>query len=65
MNLAAEMQWEHAAAADVLSPQLAIAGALEPAYDVAGDTFDYAINGDVLLVFAILDAMGHGYSTRR
>jgi serine phosphatase RsbU (regulator of sigma subunit) len=31
---------------------------LEPAYEVAGDVFDYAINGDTAHV-AIFDAMGH------
>src|SRR5205085_9427437 len=31
----------------------------EPAYDIAGDTFDYAINGDVAH-FAVFDAIGHG-----
>ena len=63
MNLAAEMQW------DMLlpplgfsSPELAIAGHLEPAYMVAGDAFDYSLNGDIL-DFAILDAMGHGMNS--
>lgn len=32
---------------------------LEPAYDIAGDAFDYAVNGGDLH-FAILDGMGHG-----
>jgi serine phosphatase RsbU (regulator of sigma subunit) len=32
---------------------------LEPAYEIAGDTFDYAIDADVLHL-AIFDAMGHG-----
>jgi serine phosphatase RsbU (regulator of sigma subunit) len=44
------------------SPDLAIAGLLEPAYLVAGDAFDYSLNGDVL-DFAILDAMGHGVNS--
>ena len=41
------------------TPQVAVAGALEPAYDVAGDSFDYALNGDVLHL-CMIDAMGHG-----
>jgi serine phosphatase RsbU (regulator of sigma subunit) len=60
MNLAAEMQW------DMLMPplafsssELAIAGILEPAYFVAGDAFDYSLDGEQFS-FAILDAMGHG-----
>jgi serine phosphatase RsbU (regulator of sigma subunit) len=32
---------------------------LEPAYDIAGDAFDYAA-GDGVLHFAIIDGMGHG-----
>lgn len=32
---------------------------LEPAYRVAGDSFDYALN-DNILHMAVIDAMGHG-----
>jgi len=42
-----------------VSPRASIAGALAPAGQAAGDTFDYALNGDTLHV-AIFDAMGHG-----
>src|SRR4029450_8061460 len=35
-----------------------VAGILEPAYEVAGATFDYALNSDVLHV-AIIDSVGH------
>ena len=60
MNLAAEMQWDMLMPPLTFSsPELAIAGILEPAYFVAGDAFDYSLNGD-LFGFAILDAMGHG-----
>ena len=60
MNLAAEMQWDMLLPPlGFASPELAIAGLLEPAYMVAGDAFDYSLNGDIL-DFAILDAMGHG-----
>ncbi len=59
MSLAAEMQWS-------LLPPLAfnvgtttVAGLLEPTYDVGGDCFDFALNGQVL-DFAVFDAMGHG-----
>ncbi len=63
MNLAAEMQWDMLLPPLAFSsPDLAIAGLLEPAYLVAGDAFDYSLNGDVL-GFAILDAMGHGVSS--
>jgi Stage II sporulation protein E (SpoIIE) len=59
MNLAAEMQWDLLPPLAFSSPELSIAGLLEPAYFVAGDAFDYSLNGDVL-AFAIIDAMGHG-----
>jgi hypothetical protein len=60
MNLAAEMQWDMLMPPLAFSsPELAIAGILEPAYFVAGDAFDYSLNGDIF-GFAILDAMGHG-----
>ncbi|MCZ9342151.1 serine/threonine-protein phosphatase, partial [Streptomyces sp. TRM76130] len=38
--------------------QFAVAGALEPADHVGGDTFDYAINRDAVQL-SITDAMGH------
>jgi serine phosphatase RsbU (regulator of sigma subunit) len=60
MNLAAEMQWDMLMPPLAFSsPELAIAGILEPAYFVAGDAFDYSLNGETF-GFAILDAMGHG-----
>ncbi len=59
MSLSAEMQWQLLPPLMMTTPQVAIAGALEPAYDVAGDSFDYALNDDTLHV-AVIDAMGHG-----
>ena len=59
MSLPAEMQWALLPPLIMTNPQVAVAGILEPAYDVAGDSFDYAINDDALHV-AIVDAMGHG-----
>jgi serine phosphatase RsbU (regulator of sigma subunit) len=58
MNVAAEMQWN-------LTPPPAYAGrgatvgaVMEPAYQVGGDAFDYAVAGDVLHL-CVFDAMGH------
>jgi len=63
MDLAAEMQWDMLLPPlGFTSPDVAIAGLLEPAYMVAGDAFDYSLNGDVL-DFAIFDAMGHGVNS--
>jgi len=59
MSLTAEMQWSLLPPLSMATPQVAVAGILEPAYDVAGDSFDYALNDDVLHI-AIVDAMGHG-----
>ncbi|MFI5845895.1 PP2C family protein-serine/threonine phosphatase [Catenuloplanes sp. NPDC051500] len=41
--------------------RLVISGILEPCYDVAGDAFDYAVNGDTAHL-ALFDAAGHGSS---
>jgi serine phosphatase RsbU (regulator of sigma subunit) len=59
MSLSAEMQWSQLPPLMMTTPQVAVAGALEPAYDVGGDSFDYALNDDVLHL-AVIDAMGHG-----
>ena len=59
MSVAAEMQWALLPPRTFGTDRVQISGTLEPAYDIGGDTFDYALNGDVLHV-AVLDAMGRG-----
>jgi serine phosphatase RsbU (regulator of sigma subunit) len=59
MTLAAEIQWALLPPTNMITPQVALAGILEPAYGVAGDSFDYAINDNVVHL-AVIDAMGHG-----
>ncbi|MGP3991771.1 PP2C family protein-serine/threonine phosphatase [Streptomyces sp. 3N207] len=59
MSVAAEIQWSLLPPMAMSVPQAAVAGILEPAYNVAGDSFDYALNDDILHM-AIVDAMGHG-----
>ncbi|QES06885.1 serine/threonine-protein phosphatase [Streptomyces venezuelae] len=59
MSVAAEIQWSLLPPLTMTMPRVAIAGVLEPAYDVAGDSFDYALNGDTFHL-AVIDAMGHG-----
>ena len=45
----------------VLASDAFVLGALlEPAYDNGGDAYDYAINDNGVLHFAVFDAMGHG-----
>jgi stage II sporulation SpoE-like protein len=59
MTLAAEIQWALLPPMTMITAQVALAGILEPAYGVAGDSFDYAIN-DNIVHLAVIDAMGHG-----
>jgi Stage II sporulation protein E (SpoIIE) len=59
MSLPASMQWDLLPPWALRVPGAEAAGILEPAYDVAGDAFDYAA-GDGVLHFAVIDGMGHG-----
>ena len=59
MSLPASMQWDLLPPLSARTGGAVIAGVLEPAYDIAGDAFDYVVNGGDLQ-FAILDGMGHG-----
>lgn len=59
MTLSAQMQWQLLPPLTMTTPRVALAGVLEPAYEVGGDSFDYALNEQVLHL-AIIDAMGHG-----
>lgn len=59
MSLPAELQWRLLPPLTFATPRLAISGILLPTNAVAGDTFDYAVNGDTAHL-AVLDAMGHG-----
>jgi hypothetical protein len=59
MSLAAEIQWSLLPPLSMNTPQVSVAGIMEPAYNVAGDSLDYALNDDILHL-AIIDAMGHG-----
>ncbi|HVL81409.1 MAG TPA: SpoIIE family protein phosphatase [Actinomycetota bacterium] len=59
MELAATMQWQMLPLGGYSDPEVEVAGRLEPAYDVGGDAFDFAVN-DRSIDLAIFDAMGHG-----
>jgi serine phosphatase RsbU (regulator of sigma subunit) len=59
MTVAAELQWRLLPPLTFVSPPVAVAGVVAPTHEVAGDSFDYAVNGDTVHV-AIFDAMGHG-----
>jgi serine phosphatase RsbU (regulator of sigma subunit) len=62
MSLPASLQWDMLPPWALRVPGASAAGILEPAYDIAGDAFDYAIN-DGVMHFAIFDGMGHGLGT--
>ncbi len=59
MSLAASMQWDLLPPLTLQTRRIAAAGMVEPAYEVGGDCFDYAVNGPQLDV-TIMDSMGHG-----
>ncbi|MCU1692103.1 MAG: protein serine/threonine phosphatase [Frankiales bacterium] len=59
MGLAAEMQWSLLPPLTFACDRVTVAGALEPAYQVAGDTVDYSVDAGVARV-AVFDGMGHG-----
>jgi serine phosphatase RsbU (regulator of sigma subunit) len=59
LSLPAEIQWELLPRLALVAPEYAVAGTVEPAYDVGGDTFDYAAQPEALTV-SVTDAMGHG-----
>ena len=61
-SLAAEMQWDLLPPLSLDSGRVSVAGLIQPAYNVGGDSFDYAVNGETL-DFAVFDAMGHGLAS--
>jgi sigma-B regulation protein RsbU (phosphoserine phosphatase) len=59
MQLAAEVIWNQLPPLTFAANETLVTAALEPCYDVGGDAFDYAANGDILHV-ALFDTVGHG-----
>ena len=59
MALPAEMQHDLLPPLTFGTHRLTISGLLAPAYEVGGDAFDYALNGNLAHV-ALFDAIGHG-----
>jgi hypothetical protein len=59
LTLAAEMQWELLPGRSCTGTEFVLAGQLEPAYAVKGDTFDWAAGTDRLVV-SVIDGMGEG-----
>ncbi|MBV1939152.1 serine/threonine-protein phosphatase [Streptomyces sp. BV286] len=59
VSLAAEIQRQLLPSAPSCeAPEFSLAGALVPASDIAGDTYDYALDQDALHL-SVTDAMGH------
>ncbi|HWS34429.1 MAG TPA: PP2C family protein-serine/threonine phosphatase [Actinoplanes sp.] len=59
MQLAAEIIWNQLPPLTYAIDGTTVAAVLEPCYDVGGDAFDYAANGDTLHL-ALFDTVGHG-----
>jgi hypothetical protein len=59
MALAAGIQWDLLPPLIIRCKEAMACGLLQPAYEMAGDAFDYAVN-DPHLDVAIFDGMGHG-----
>lgn len=64
LTLAAEMRWALSPPQTFTGQTVGVSGILEPAHEVAGDAFDYAVVGANLHI-AIFDAMGHGLRASR
>ena len=64
ISLAAELRWAMLPPLTFTGRNVTISGVVEPAYEIAGDSFDYAVNGDLAHV-AIIDAVGHGLEAAR
>jgi stage II sporulation SpoE-like protein len=58
MALQAELVWAFLPPRTFATGQATVAASLEPAYEVGGDAFDYALLGDHLHL-SIFDALGH------
>ncbi|MFG1949352.1 PP2C family protein-serine/threonine phosphatase [Nonomuraea sp. NPDC048826] len=61
MSVSAEVLWSLLPPGTFANDKVVVSAALEPAYEVGGDAYDFAIDGDTLHV-SIFDAMGHDTS---
>ncbi|MEU9145584.1 PP2C family protein-serine/threonine phosphatase [Streptomyces sp. NPDC048349] len=58
LNVAAEMQWHLMPPPTYADGRVVISAAMEPAYEISGDAYDYATAGHVVHL-SLFDAMGH------
>lgn len=61
MGVSAELQWTLMPPRTFANDQVTVSAVMEPAYQMAGDAFDYAIADDTAHL-AVFDAMGHDTS---
>ncbi|WP_018639942.1 PP2C family protein-serine/threonine phosphatase [Parafrankia elaeagni] len=61
MTIAAELQWHLMPPSSFANQDVVVGAAMEPAYEIGGDAFDYAMAAGVLHL-AVFDAMGHDAS---
>ena len=59
MSIASDLAWQLLPPLTYGCERVVISGALAPAYDLGGDTFDYGVDADTARI-AVFDAMGHG-----
>lgn len=62
LSLAASMQWDLLPPLVLRTDRMTVAALLEPAYEVGGDCFDYALNEPVLDL-GMFDPVGHGVAS--
>lgn len=58
MKIVAELEWELMPPRTYADTDVVISGLMEPAYEVGGDAFDYAVADDEVHL-AVFDSMGH------
>jgi hypothetical protein len=64
VSLAAELRYGLLPPLTFTAPDVLVSAIVEPAYGIAGDTFDYAVDERTAHV-ALFDAMGHGLEASR
>jgi serine phosphatase RsbU (regulator of sigma subunit) len=64
LSLASELRWAMLPPQTFATPQMTLAAVVAPAYEIAGDSYDYSANGPIAHV-AVFDAMGHGLEASR
>ncbi|MFD4035257.1 PP2C family protein-serine/threonine phosphatase [Streptomyces sp. NPDC058637] len=58
MRVASEMEWQLMPPRTFATDRVLISAVMEPAYQVSGDAFDYALTGESVHL-SVFDAMGH------